>query len=50
VITMDPCKISLVSSEVAELAPISSKTGQFLKTQLILRLKFTCPHAITYTK
>lgn len=47
---MDPCKISLVSSQVAELAPITSKTGKFLKTQLKLRLKFTCPHAITYTK
>lgn len=47
---MDPYKISLVSSEVAKLAPITSGTGQFLETQMILRLKFTCPHAITYTK
>ena len=39
-------------SEVAEIALVAARLGQFqqlLKTQVILILNFTRPHAITYT-
>ena len=42
-----------VLSEVAEIALVAARLGQFqqlLKTQVILILNFTRPHAINYTK
>ena len=44
--------ISLVFSEVAEIARVAQRLGQFqqlLKTHVILIINFTRPHAITYT-
>ena len=44
--------MSLVFSEVVEIALVAARLGQFqklLKTSLILILNFTRPHAITYT-
>ena len=45
-------RISLVLSEVAEIALFAVRLGQFqelLKTRVILILIFTWPHAITYS-
>jgi len=44
--------MSLVFSEVAEIALVAACLGQFqqlLKTQVILFFNFTRPHEITYT-
>ena len=36
-------------SEIAEIALVAARLGQFLKTRVILILNFTRPHAITHT-
>ena len=44
--------MSLVFSEIAEIALVAARLGQFLqflKTSVILILNFTRPHAITHT-
>ena len=45
--------MSLLFSEVAEIALVAARLGQFqqlLKTRVILILNFTRPHALTYIK
>ena len=37
-------------SEIAEIALVAARLGQFLKTRVISILSFTRPHAITHTK